>query len=112
VRRSSNGIKNIRTRGGKPARFVHHRIRHSDKVYVRGHIHTNSVEGFWSLVKRGIGGVYHSVGQKYLQSYLDEYIFRYNRRDMGNQQFRAILERVSERASSTPALKACENQPA
>ena len=64
-----------------------------------GDIHTNTVEGFWSLIKRGIGGVYHSVSQKYLQTYLDEYSFRYNRREMGNQQFRAILERVSERAS-------------
>ena len=94
-----DGINNIRTKSGNPAGYIHHRIRHSDKIYVRGHIHTNSVEGFWSLVKRGIGGVYHSVGQKYLQSYLDEYSFRYNRRHMGNQQFSSILERVSERAS-------------
>jgi transposase len=94
-----DGISNIRLRTGEPASFTHRRIKHSDKVYVKGDIHTNTVEGFWSLVKRGIGGVYHSVGQKYLQSYLDEYTFRYNRRDMGNQQFRAILQRVSERAS-------------
>ena len=45
-----------------------------------GDVHTNTIEGFWSLVKRGIGGVYHSVSRKYLQSYLDEYTFRYNRR--------------------------------
>ncbi len=45
------------------------------------------------------GGVYHNVSQKYLQRYLDEYCFRYNRRHMGNQQFRSILEKVSERAS-------------
>lgn len=94
-----DGIRSIQTKDGKPAGYIHHRIRHSDKVYVRGHIHTNSVEGFWSLVKRGLSGVYHSVGQKYLQSYLDEYTFRYNRRHMGNQQFKAILERVSEQAS-------------
>ncbi len=94
-----DGISAIETKKGEPAGYIHYRIRHSDRVYVRGHIHTNSVEGFWSLVKRGIGGVNHSVGQKYLQSYLDEYTFRYNRRHMGNQQFRAILERVSEKAS-------------
>lgn len=88
-----------RFRDGRPAGYRHYRIKHSDKVYVRGHIHTNSVEGFWSLVKRGIGGVYHSVSQKYLQSYLDEFTFRYNRRHEGNQQFRAILARVSEQAS-------------
>ncbi len=43
-------------------------------------------------------GVYHSCHRKYLQSYLDEYCFRYNRRHKGNLQFRSILERVSERA--------------
>jgi transposase-like protein len=84
---------------GKPARYRHYRIRHKSGVYVCGHIHTNSVEGFWSLVKRGIGGVYHSVSPKYLQTYLDEYTFRYNRRHEGNQQFRTILSRVSEQVS-------------
>jgi transposase len=77
----------------------HKRISHSAKVYVMGDIHTNTIEGFWSLVKRGIGGVYHSVSQKYLQTYLDEYSFRYNRRDQGNLIFTSILKRVSERAS-------------
>jgi hypothetical protein len=47
---------------------------------VDGNVHTNTLEGFWSLVKRGIGGVYHSVSSKHLQSYLDEYAFRYNHR--------------------------------
>lgn len=80
-------------------RYRHHRINHASKVYVQGEIHTNTIEGFWSLVKRGIGGVYHQVSQKYLQSYLNEYTFRYNRRDQGNLIFRAILGKVSERAS-------------
>ena len=79
--------------------YVHKRIRHSAKVYVQGDVHTQNVEGFWSLIKRGIGGVYHSVSAKYLQSYLDEYTFRFNRRDRGNLLFRAILEKVSQRAS-------------
>jgi transposase-like protein len=94
-----DGIQTMRTKQGKPARYVHYTIRHSDRVYVRGQVHTNSVEGLWSLIKRGIGGVYHSVSPKYLQGYLDEYCFRYNRRFDGNQQFNAILERVFERAS-------------
>jgi transposase len=79
--------------------YAHKRIRHSAKIYVMGDIHTQAIEGFWSLVKRGIGGVYHNVSAKMLQTYLDEYVFRYNRRHTGNQQFRAILSRVSERAS-------------
>jgi transposase-like protein len=84
------------TVGGKSAGYVHRRINHSSKVYVMGDIHTNSIEGFWSLIKRGIGGVYHSVSQKFLQSYLDEYSFRYNRRDADQPMFTSMLERVSE----------------
>ncbi len=86
--------------------YEHKRINHSQKVYVAGDVHTNTIEGFWSLVKRGIGGVYHSVSAKYLQSYLDEYSFRYNRRDSGNLIFAAMLERASEtgfRKPSSPA---------
>jgi hypothetical protein len=78
--------------------YEHKRIQHSAKVYVIGDIHTNCVEGFWSLIKRGIGGVYHSISRKYLQSYLNEYSFRYNRRDMGNLIFKSILGEVFERA--------------
>ena len=79
--------------------YTHRRIRHSAGVYVSGDIHTQAIEGFWSLVKRGISGVYHNVSAKYLQAYLDEYSFRYNRRHEGNLQFKRVLARVSERAS-------------
>jgi transposase len=79
--------------------YTHRRINHSTKVYVMGDVHTNTIEGFWSLVKRGIAGVYHQVSQKYLQSYLDEYSFRYNRRDQGNLIFKAFLQRVVEKAA-------------
>lgn len=93
-----DGVSKIRGADGKPAGYRHRRIKHSAKVYVIGDIHTNTVEGFWSLIKRGIGGVYHSVSQKYLQTYLDEYSYRYNRRDQGNLLFKSILEEVSKRA--------------
>src|SRR6266581_3695823 len=79
--------------------YVHKRIRHSAKIYVSGDIHTQTIEGFWSLVKRGIGGVYHNVSAKYLQTYLNEYSFRFNRRDSGNLLFKLILARVSQLAS-------------
>ena len=88
-------------------KYRHYRVRHSGRVYVtgsRGQIHTQTIEGFWSLVKRGIGGVYHSVSTKYLQTYLDEYCFRYNRRDQGNLIFTSMLKRVSELAA-LPAAK-------
>jgi transposase-like protein len=86
--------------------YQHKRINHSQKVYVMGEVHTNTIEGFWSLVKRGIGGVYHSVSAKYLQSYLDEYSFRYNRRDSGNLIFAAMLERASETGFRKPSSQA------
>jgi transposase len=89
----------LRDENGKPLNFRHRTINHSKAEYVYKDIHTNSVEGFWMLVKTGIRGVYHSVSPKYLQTYLDEFTFRYNRRHEGNQQFNAILERVFERAS-------------
>jgi transposase len=46
----------------------HNRINHSQRIYVVGQTHTNTIEGFWSLLKRGIVGVYHAVSAKYLQS--------------------------------------------
>src|SRR5216683_767132 len=85
--------------------------KHSARVYVRGNVHTNTIEGFWSLVKRGIGGVYHQVSQKYLQSYLDEYSFRYNRRDQGNLIFTSLLKRVAELAAP-PAVRGHGMSPA
>ena len=85
--------------------YQHRRINHSARVYVMGDVHTHTIEGFWSLVKRGIGGVYHSVSPKYLQTYLDEYSFRYNRRETGNLIFPAILARVSEKVSSKLSLQ-------
>jgi len=85
-------------RGLNKAGYRHRRINHSSGVYVLGRIHTNTIEGFWSLVKRGIGGVYHSVSKKYLQTYLNEYSFRYNRRNADQPMFTSLLEQVAERA--------------
>jgi transposase-like protein len=72
----------------------HRRIRHEDKIYVEGNVHTQTVEGFFGLLKNGIRGVYHAVSRKYLQSYLDEYSFRYNARDEARPMFWLILDRV------------------
>jgi hypothetical protein len=49
-------------------------------------------------VKRGIGGTHHAVSQKFLQAYLDEYAFRYNRRNVLRPMFKLILDQVGERA--------------
>jgi len=74
--------------------YIHRRIHHASKVYVAGTVHTNTIEGFWSLMKRGINGVYHAVSEKYLQSYLNEYTFRYNHRQDETPMFRTMLCRV------------------
>ncbi|MDP2674310.1 MAG: IS1595 family transposase [Dehalococcoidia bacterium] len=76
--------------------YFHDRIHHASKVHVSGDVHTNTIEGFWSLVKRGIGGVYHVVSAKHLQGYLNEYAWRYNHRN-GRAQFETLLLRAASR---------------
>jgi transposase len=63
--------------------FAHNSVKHSASQYVYGDVHTNTVEGFWSILKRGVYGVYRVVSKKYLQAYVDEYAFRYNHRNNG-----------------------------
>ena len=74
--------------------YQHRRVHHAAKVYVQADAHTNTIEGFWSLVKRGISGVNHCVSEKYLQTYFNEYAFRYNRRDEEQPMFTSFKERV------------------
>jgi len=62
--------------------YTHTTVNHSRLEYVRGNAHTNTIEGYWSQLKRSIDGTYHSVSPKYLQSYLNEFAFRYNFRDV------------------------------
>ena len=60
--------------------YNHGAVNHGAKNYVVGAIHTNTIEGFWSLVKRGVMGSYHKVSKKYLPLYVAEFQFRYNNR--------------------------------
>lgn len=66
--------------------YVHRAVNHSAKQYVDGMCHTNTIEGFWSLLKRGIVGIYHSVSYKHLNRYCDEFSFRYNSRKVTDVQ--------------------------
>jgi transposase-like protein len=79
------------------AGYQHKRVHHAAKVFVQGDVHTNTIDGFWALLKNGISGVYHGVSAKWLQSYLDEYTWRYNSR--GREMFRALLSRAAQAAS-------------
>ena len=67
--------------GLKKVGLPHAAVSHGAKEYVRGNIHTNTIEGFWSLLKRGIVGTYHKVGKDYLPLYLAEFQYRYNNRN-------------------------------
>jgi len=73
--------------------YDHQRIRHAQRVYVSGDVHTNTIEGFWSLVKRGLDGVFHGVSKQHLQGYLNEYAWRYNQRYEARGRFQELLLR-------------------
>lgn len=77
-----------------PIGYRHKPIKHPEKIYVMGEVHTNTIDGFWSLLKRGISGVYHAVSHKHLQLYLDEYVFRYNHRNDDFPMFKVFLNRI------------------
>lgn len=71
--------------------FKHQTVNHSSKQYVLGDIHTNTIEGFWSQLKRSINGTYHSVAPKYLQNYVDEFAYRYNLRHSDEHLFHRLV---------------------
>ena len=62
--------------------YYHDSVNHSVGEYGRGIVHTNTIEGFWSQLKRSVDGTYHCVSAKYLQLYLNEFAYRYNRRQL------------------------------
>jgi transposase-like protein len=82
---------------GLDAEYIHNVVDHAES-YVRGHIHTNGLENFWSLLKRGIKGTYVSVEPYHLFRYLDEQAFRFNEREYEDaDRFRKALGTVSGR---------------
>ena len=74
--------------------YKHKTVDHGAKEYVRGDVHTNTIEGFWSQLKRSIDGTHHSVSGKHLQKYVDEYAFRYNHRSAPIDLFHLLMVRV------------------
>ncbi|MFA6457036.1 MAG: IS1595 family transposase [Bacteroidota bacterium] len=76
----------------------HHTINHQRKEYVRGRVHTNSIESFWALLKRGIYGIYHQVSPKHLDKYVDEFEFRFNSKHIADtERFRLMLNHIDGR---------------
>ena len=80
--------------------YAHRVIPHTLGVYVLGRdIHTNTIDGFWSQLKRSIDGTYHHVTPKHLQKYVDEYSFRYSHRNDDEAMFKTMLQQVVRKAS-------------
>lgn len=65
--------------------YTHQAVNHAAGEYVRGNVHTNGIENFWSLFKRGLNGIYHQVSPKHLHRYCNEYAYRFNSRDLCQQ---------------------------
>lgn len=73
--------------------FEHGTVKHSVSEYVKGEAHTNGMESFWALLKRGYQGVYHKMSPKHLDRYVNEFARRHNIRDMDTiQQMRAMVD--------------------
>ena len=73
--------------------YDHTKVAHSKLQFVEGLTHTNSIENFWSLLKRGLVGPFHKVSEKHLDRYLDEFTYRFNGRDDG-QLFQRTLRNL------------------
>lgn len=76
--------------------YTHDSVKHALGVYVVGDVHTNTIENFWSVLKRGIYGIYHQVSDKHLERYLDEFSSRFNTRDLSTQERFEIFLHESE----------------
>jgi hypothetical protein len=79
----------------------HESVAHYRKEYVRGEVHTNTVEGYFSILKRGVYGVYHHVSEAHLKRYLNEFDFRYTHR---------IARGVDDAARAELALQGVKNK--
>lgn len=87
----------LRSYRGLSADYVHEFVDHAIE-YVRDHVHTNTLENFWSLFKRGLKGTYISVSPVHLDRYVDEQAFRFNERKMDDgKRFRAVVSSVTGR---------------
>ncbi|MFI5201255.1 MAG: IS1595 family transposase, partial [Candidatus Kapaibacterium sp.] len=74
--------------------FVEHETINHKYEYVNGEVHTNTIEGFWALIKRGIVGQYHHVAVRHLNKYLNEFCFRYNNRNNTGMLFDLTISKA------------------
>lgn len=74
----------------------HETVKHSAYEYARGDVTTNTIEGFFSILKRGLHGIYHNVSKEHLHRYLAEYEFRYNNRELEDGQRTAAAIKAAQ----------------
>lgn len=87
------GYKGLEVKG-----FNHVSINHSVGEYIKGKAHTNGIESFWSLLKRGYIGIYHYMSAKHLHRYVKEYSFRHNTAHVGTMAFiEMTIERMADK---------------
>lgn len=72
-------------------KYKHSTVNHKAYEYVRGNVYTNTIEGFWSQLKRSIDGTYHCVSPKYLQTYVNEFAYRYGKRNSEQPLFYPMI---------------------
>ena len=71
--------------------YDHESVKHSVAEYVRGSVHTNGIESFWSMFKRAHKGTFHKISPKHLQRYVDEFVSRHNMREMDTLDQMALV---------------------
>ncbi|MGH3007183.1 MAG: IS1595 family transposase [Gaiellaceae bacterium] len=77
--------------------YTHRRIKHHARIYVDGDVHTQTIDGFFGLFKTGVRGAHHAVSHKWLQGHLNEWTWRYNRRESGTPMFTDLLKEAVSR---------------
>ncbi len=88
--------ENLGYRGLNKKGYKHERVNHSSGEYIKGQAHTNGMESFWSMLKRGHKGVYHKMSKKHLQRYVDEYAGRHNNRALATMdQIEKVIKGLS-----------------
>src|SRR5439155_11839878 len=83
-------------RAGK--KYRHRRIRHRDRIYVEGDVHTQTIEGFFGHFKTDVRGTHHAISHRWLQGYLNEWVWKWNRRDDDEAMFRQLLSSAASPA--------------
>jgi transposase-like protein len=80
--------------------YQHETVNHSRKEYVRGVAHTNTIENFWSVMQRGIYGIYHTVSKKHMNQYCNEFAYRHNTREVtDSERFEDAVMKMEGRLS-------------